>query len=93
MFDIKWIRANPEAFDAAPEAVRRILYSVAVANRAANGLGYAVSEKLTFDECREHPVWQRFVEFGSTHYSSTDQLQQAILNARDDLSVFVDSVV
>ena len=82
-----------EAFDEAPEPVRRILYSVAVANRAANGLGYAVSEQLSFDECRDHPVWQRFVEFGATHYNSPDQLQQAILDASDDLAAFVDSVV
>lgn len=81
------------AYDSAAESVRRILHSVAVANRAANALGYAVSEKVTFEECRQDAVWERFVQHGSMHYPSVENLQQAVLDAQDDLSAYVDSVV
>ena len=82
-----------QAYDAEPESVRRVLYAIAAGNCAANAMGYAVKEIRTFDQCRSDEVWQKLIDFGGMHYESTEQIQQAILDASDDLAAYVDSIV
>lgn len=79
---------NREGLDD-PSSDGYMLRLIVAANLVAKAMGHAFTQPLTWDECRDHPVWDLLLAHDCPNLETVDQLQDMLKVEKDSLDAYV----
>lgn len=80
-------------FDIDDPKVRHLATVVAAADLAANAFGYQFDHPVSKKVCAEHPLWDILIDDGVVGYASPQAMLEMLAARRDDLDLYVNSIL